>query len=178
MFLSVGTVTATTDTFAEFRNSGRVCASSTRCVSLLLPSPFVPEQNLIKYIVVLEQDAYWCCQSRRQQTRSSSPCFHEGEHGVPHPPLQSMFRLFFECLSLTYRCDSSSVRVTLYLQVRPTALSRHPKARWLSISYRAYFLVICETETDILGNSGMAQTAPTDAKFVPPGLPIWRAPTS
>lgn len=141
-FLWARTVTAMTGISAEFKNSVRVCASSTRCVSLLLPSTSVPEQH---NIVVLEQDAHWCCQSGRQQTRSSSPCFHEGEHGSPHPPLQSMLRMFFQYLPLTYSCDSSLVRVTLYLQVRPTARSKHPRARWQYILYRAYFPSILQS---------------------------------
>ena len=133
--LSARMVTAMTGIFAEFKSSVRVCASFTRYVSLLLPSISVPEQRMI---LVFEQDAYWCCQSRRQQTRSSSSCLHEGEHGGPHPPLQSMFHFSIQYISLTYRHDSSSVRVTPYLQARPTAPSKHPRARWESTLYRAF----------------------------------------
>ena len=128
-------VIATTGICAEFKSSVRVCASFTRYVSLLLPCISVPDQRII---LVLEQDAHWCCQSRRQQTRSSSPCFHEGEHGGAHSPLQSMFHLSIQYTSLTYRHDSSLVRVTPYPQARPTVPSKHLRAKWESTLYRAY----------------------------------------
>ena len=170
-------VTAMTGIFAEFKSSVRVCASFTRYVSLLLPSISVPEQRMI---LVFEQDAYWCCQSRRQQTRSSSPCFHEGEHGGTHPPLQSMFHLSIQYISLTYRHDSSSVRVTPYLQARPTALSKHPRARWESTLYRAFSPSTTPSSMRPTSwvRAGMAQTARTGVKSVPPGSLTWQAQTS
>ncbi len=51
---------------------------------------------------------------------------------------------------------SFSAKVTLYLRVRPTPRSRHPRARWVSTWSR------------------MAQTALTVARFVLLGSLIWR----
>jgi NADH dehydrogenase (ubiquinone) Fe-S protein 2 len=81
----------------EFRESLRIIHQArTQIKSFLLIALII----FVSPTAVSEQDASWCHQSRRPQTRTSTSSVHEGEHGVSHPSFQGLPSPTFRGVSL------------------------------------------------------------------------------
>ena len=140
----------------EFRESLRIIDQVGAVPGVILLNHGADEMS-----PVLEQDAHRRHQGRRLQAHPSSACVHEGEHGVPYSPLQGMPpHEYPRGPPLTSGNGSSSARVTPSPLARPTARSRHRRARWVCTS--------CPT----------VPTVPTGARFVHQASRTWPVPTS
>lgn len=137
-FRSVRTVTVTTGICAVSRSSASRSESSTRRVtprsrSGLATDSLIRLQCLNKITTgPVKVDDHKLVPPPRASMKESM------ESLIHHFKVNSSL----SCLNIKVNCclpnDSSSARVTRFLLVRPTLPSRHPRARWVSISFRTF----------------------------------------